>query len=172
MTRSMTWKGILRRSTPAVVAAALALPACSSEKKEPDCVPAAEPKRLAEGQKIEMTPLQIDSAEKEKLDWCRACIMGPKGYASCQRVYARTPTEPREEVRKRAREKACVDSGFPADACPTTAEIGIVCKGDPPPPNSGDPAKALQNMYQKLNPPPAGAPSAGAPEKSGAPVLE
>lgn len=166
MTISTVRKRILWRSAAALAAAALALPACSSEKKEPDCVPAADAKPEA-GKKYEVTPLVTGDKDKKDNDWCRACIMGPKGYASCQRVYGDTPAEPREKVRARARAKACVDSGFPADACPETATIGIVCKGEPPPPNAGDPAKILQGMYQQLNPPPAKAGSAGAPPPAG-----
>ena len=99
--------------------------------------------------------------------------MGPKGFASCQRVYGDTKDEPRDKVRERARVKACLDAGFKADACPPNAVIGIVCKGDPPAANAGDPAKILQGMYQQLNPQPAqsgssAVPPAGAPK----PVLE
>ena len=162
MTISKARKRIPWKSAIAAVAAALVLPACSSEKKEPDCVPAADTKAQA-GKKYEVTPLLTENMGKKDNDWCRACIMGPKAFASCQRVYGDTKTEPREKIRERARAKACVDSGFPADACPVSATIGIVCKGDPPPANSGDPAKILQDMYQQMNPPPAKAGSTGAP---------
>jgi hypothetical protein len=146
--------------------AALAAAACSSEKAQPDCVPAPASKPAEKGAKYEMTPLGGLDAEKKDNDWCRACVMGPKGYASCQRVYGDTPTEAREVIRVRARDKACADAGFPKDACPASATIGIVCKGDPPPPNAGDPAKILQGMYKQLNPPPAPSAPAGAPPAS------
>jgi hypothetical protein len=153
----MITSSIIRRTVSgaclaaAVTAWALALPSCSSESKQPDCVPAdgAQPKK---GGTYEMTPLKVEDADKKNNDWCRACVMGPNRFASCQRVYGDTPTEPREAIRERARIKACVDSGFKADACPAAATIGIACKGDPPPPNAGNPAKILQDMYQQMNP--------------------
>lgn len=173
MTISNARKRIWWCSAVAVAATALALPSCSSEKKEPDCVPAADAKP-EKGQKVEVTPLLVGNQDKKDNDWCRVCIMGPKGYASCQRVYGDTKAEPREPIRERARVKACVDAGFPADACPTTAVIGIVCKGDPPPPNAGNPAAILQDMYKQMNPPPANTGSTGAPPPGGKarPVIE
>ena len=168
-------KVLLSASLAALAAAwALVLPSCSSDKKEPDCVPAAGAKTDGDGKTYEMTPLLVDKEAKKNNDWCRACIMGPKGYASCQRVYGDTPTEPRDVIRQRARTKACVDSGFPADGCPDKATIGITCKGDPPPPNAGDPAKALQDLYKKLNPPNAKPESGGVkpPSDEAAPVIE
>jgi hypothetical protein len=148
-----------------VVAWALPLPSCSSESKQPDCVP-ADGAQTKKGATYEMTPLVIGNADKKNNDWCRACVMGPNRFASCQRVYGDTPTEPRDAIRERARIKACVDSGFKADACPTGATIGIACKGDPPPPNAGNPAKILQDMYKQMNPPPVGTGSTGtAPPK-------
>jgi hypothetical protein len=167
-----TREGILWRTAVALAAAALVLPACSSEKKEQDCVPATGAKPEA-GKKMEMTPLLVENQGKKDNDWCRACIMGPKGYASCQRVYGDTPTEPRDGIRERARVKACVDSGFPKDACPASATIGIACKGDPPPPSAGNPGKILQDMYKQLNPPPAGTGSSQLPTPGDAkPAIE
>jgi hypothetical protein len=136
----------------ALAALAAALSSCSSEKKEPDCVPAVDSDTQPK-QKIVSKRLFIDDqADKKGNDWCRACVMGNKGYASCQRVYGDTPTEARDAIKERARVKACVDSGYTATSCPASATIAIVCKGDPPPPNGGNPAAALQNLYRSLNP--------------------
>jgi hypothetical protein len=150
MTTTKTAKGIL---PAAALAVAAGLASCSSEKKEPDCVPAPAAD-TAKTEKYEMTRLNIDAVGKKDNDWCRACVMGPKRYASCQRVYGDTPTEPRDAIRERARIKACLDSGFPAGICPANATIGITCKGDPPPPGAGNPGKALQDMFNQLNPAP------------------
>jgi len=159
MTSNPRKKILLGASLAAVVTAwALALPSCSSEKKEPDCVP-AEGAQPANAAKYEMTPLNVENQDKKNNDWCRACVMGPKRFASCQRVYGDTPTEPREAIRERARIKACVDSGFPAGACPAGSTIGIACKGEPPPANAGNPADILQDMYKQMNPPPKQDPS-------------
>jgi len=160
----------------AVYCAALAsfLASCSSDEKEPDCVPAPVADS-AKKPKIVSTPLFIDDqAGKKDNDWCRACVMGNKGYASCQRIYGDTPTEARDAIKERARIKACVDSGYTAENCPPTAMIGMVCKGDPPPANAPAPGAILQDLYRSLNPggavPPktAGANSAATQSASGA----
>jgi hypothetical protein len=140
------------RNVLLVAALAAALAGCSSEKKEADCVPAVGGDAAGKA-KIVSTPLFVDpQAGKKNNDWCRACVMGTKGYASCQRVFGDTPDEPRDKIRERARIKACVDSGYTETNCPAGAIIGQSCKGDPPPPGSMDPGAALQNLYQKLNP--------------------
>lgn len=132
--------------------AALAAGGCSSKEKEPDCVPAiGAPEAPKPG--VVSRPLVVgDAADKKNNDWCRACVMGPKGYASCQRVYGDTPDEPRDRIRERALKRACADSGYAGEACPAQAVIGQSCKGDPPPPGAMAPGDALQNLYQKLNP--------------------
>jgi hypothetical protein len=126
--------------------------ACSSEKKQPDCAPAAGQSATPQP-KVETTPLVIDAqAGKKDNDWCRVCALGNKGYASCQRVYGDTPTEAREAIKERARKKACVDAGFTAENCPASAIIGTACKGDPPPAGAASMGDALQDLYRNLNP--------------------
>jgi hypothetical protein len=127
---------------------------CSGEKKpsEQDCV---DPPSADAGEKktvkIERFGLgKAGDEDKEKKDWCRACVMSQVGYASCQRVFAETEGEDRDSLRKRARDKACVDAKYPAGACPEKAVINVQCKGDAPPAGTPDPGTALQNLYQKL----------------------
>jgi hypothetical protein len=80
-------------------------------------------------------------------DWCRACVMGPKGWASCQTVYAKSKGESREALKESSKEKACDDAGFEKGGCPDKAVLGITCKGDKPPPGSEDAAKAMQAVF-------------------------
>jgi len=150
----------------AAAAWALAIAGCSSGEAAPDCVPATD---TAGGQKvvIETTPLPKDDAAQRNNDWCRVCVMGER-FASCQRVYGVTAEEPRDKIKERARVKACEDAGYPAAACPQKAIIGTICKGDPPPAGSQDPAKAIQTLFQQLNPPPGGAAAPGDAKPAGA----
>ncbi len=118
--------------------------ACSSEKKEKECVdpPPAPSKKVTE------MPLPMKSTvDKSKADWCRACVMGPKGWASCMKVYAENEGETRDLLKNRARDKACVDSGYEKDKCPQQSVIALTCKGDAPPKGTTTPGKALQQLF-------------------------
>jgi hypothetical protein len=167
MTWRSTWAGIERVASFVALAAALA--ACSQDKKATDCVPAVGAAAATQPKVTSRRLFVDDQAGKKDNDWCRACVMGTKGYASCQRVYGDTPTEARDAIKERARVKACVDTGYTATACPASATIGIVCKGDPPPPGATDPGAALQNLYRSLNPngPVAPKPSASPAPQAG-----
>jgi hypothetical protein len=143
---------------------------CSGESKDPDCVDP--PKQAAEPEgkptKVERFGLgRAGDEDKEKKDWCRACVMSKVGYASCQKVYADEPGEARDALRARARAKACSDAKFPKDQCPDSAVISLLCKGDPPPAGTTNPGTALQNLHQALSggPLPAAAPQP-APEST------
>ncbi len=150
----MTWRsatvGVKRIASFVALAAALA--ACSQDKKTPDCVPAVGAAAATQPKVTSRRLFVDDQAGRKNNDWCRACVMGTKGYASCQRVYGDTPTEARDAIKERARVKACVDSGYTATTCPASATIALVCKGDPPPPGAGNPGTALQDLYRSLNP--------------------
>jgi hypothetical protein len=134
------------RSTGLVVllAVGLCLAACKPESEEPDCVP-AEPAKVEKKAKVKKVR-RVSTIDKKKADWCRACVMGPKGWASCQVAYGE-PGEDREVVRARSREKACDDAGFEKGKCPDKAVLAIKCKGDQPKATSGDPARALQKAF-------------------------
>ena len=66
------------------------------------------------------------------MDWCRACVVGPHGFMSCQRVSATSKEDTRDDLRQRARIKACMDSGFTKESCPDESVIAIACKDDKP----------------------------------------
>jgi hypothetical protein len=160
-----------RKTSLALAATALAaaLIGCSSAKQDKDaekeCVdpPAAAADKARKTVKVERFGLgRAGEEDKESKDWCRACVMSKIGYASCQRVFAAKPDEPRESLKARARDKACVDAKFPVDACPDQAVISNVCKGEPPPAGTTDQGTALQNLYKALqgDKPPADKPSA------------
>ena len=147
--------------------AAIALTlACSSDKPAApaDCPDAAAP--AAQVERFNLGRAGEDPAEKKDADWCRACVWSDSGFASCQRVYAGSGDEDREALRRRARAKACEDAGYPADACPDSKVIALLCKGDPPPRGTKTPGAALQNLYKKMTggEPAGGADAASAPE--------
>jgi len=108
---------------------------CSSKKEE--CVDPPSSTKKAASQQIK---------GKKVSDWCRTCVMGPKGWASCQTVYAQNDKEARDSVKARSLEQACLDSGFEKGVCPEKALISSRCKGDPPPTRGGAP-KALQKAF-------------------------
>lgn len=127
---------------------------CRGESKEPECVdpPAEAAKPDPQPTKVERFGLgRAGDEDKEQKDWCRACVMSKLGYASCQKVYADQPDVPRDDLRARARAKGCADAKFPSDACPDSAVISLLCKGDPPPSGTPDPGTALQNLHQALS---------------------
>lgn len=115
---------------------------CGSASGEQDCVQATDstPEQVV----LERTKLKID----RDADWCRACVMGLKGYASCQRVYASDEKEERVALRQRALDKACLDAGYEAGVCPAGAVIGALCKGEKEPKDMPTAAQALQRFYE------------------------
>ncbi len=119
-----------------------ALPGCGSESGAKDCVPA--PKDAAQKTIVERTRLKVDKDG----DWCRACVMGLKGYASCQRVYALEDGQERVALRQRALDKACLDAGYEPGKCPVQAVVGVLCKGEKEPEDMPSAAQALQRFYE------------------------
>lgn len=115
----------------------LAASACRSQTASPEC------------DTVAPAPVAAPMARRPapNADWCRACVMSPKGFASCQRVYAETTTEPREVVRQRSLDKACLDAGFGKGACPDQAIIAVGCKDDPPAPGTKNAGEALQQLF-------------------------
>ncbi|MDD5306268.1 MAG: hypothetical protein PHU25_03000 [Deltaproteobacteria bacterium] len=128
-----------------------------------------DPAKGAAGKKarIERRNLGRVGDDDPNADWCRACVMGPKGFASCQRALAESPAETKDVLRAKARDRACKDSGFTGE-CPDKAVIGMFCKGDQPPKDGLTPGKALQQIYfgpkGSLAQPGDGAKQAGAPK--------
>lgn len=149
MNDSHTERGRAATLFCAVLACGLA--ACGSpEKTEEECVePAADTGKQPDP--VERVPLGVVKPDPEKADWCRACVMSLKGFASCQRVFALKEGEPREVLRGRARAKACDDAGFAGGSCPDGAVIAQACKGDPRPDGGVHPGQALQQIYLKMN---------------------
>ena len=129
---------------------------CSSTVEEPDCVPDPNAKPIVIEKKYERVGLgKAGKKALEKHDWCRACVMGKVGFASCQKVYSDEPGEVEDKnlLRGKAREKGCSDAGFKKGECPDSAIISIICKGDPPPAGTKSPSDAVQDLYQALNEP-------------------
>jgi hypothetical protein len=87
-----------------------------------------------------------------EVDWCRACVVGPHGFMSCQRVNAASKDETREALRGRARIKACLDSGFTEESCPSESVIAIACKGDKPAADKTAAGKKVMKALKKSGP--------------------
>lgn len=118
---------------------------CKS-KEEPECEP-ANPSAQTETN----TPLdkgRVLVAPKDA-DWCRACVVGPKGYMSCKKVDGQPGPEHRRGLRARARLEACLDSGFTEENCPKENVMAIVCKGDSEP-NQEQKTKTAQKVLKAL----------------------
>lgn len=121
---------------------------CGQGNAEQECVPADT--AAAKVNKISRTQIRIDdSKERANANWCRSCILGPKGWASCQVAWDATNEEAREALEARARDLACKDAGFGAGQCPPAPNFNTRCKGDKIPEGSVTPGKALQNIYLK-----------------------
>ncbi len=119
---------------------------CSSKEQEQECVdpPAAEKTTKT----VTHDNLgRVSAPAKKGGDWCRTCVMGPKGWASCQVAHAEKEGEDRATIKARARERACDDAGFPKGQCPDKAVLAVTCKGDKKPGSAEDPARALQKMF-------------------------
>lgn len=123
--RSMETKMIesVKRSTFATAACVVVCIAslgtgCSSKSKASEC---------ADTETSE--PAKAVVPDKSESDWCHACVLGPKGYASCQKVYAVDERESRDSLRKRAKDRACTDAGYKEGECPAGAIGSLVCKG-------------------------------------------
>ncbi|MCU0663145.1 MAG: hypothetical protein MUC50_12575 [Myxococcota bacterium] len=121
--------------------ALLLLGGCHSQAEAPQCDTAPAPAPA-----VKTVPVP-DKKPAPDADWCRVCVMGPKGFASCQRVYAQTKEESRDTVRQRSLDKACQDAGFSQGSCPKGAIIAEGCKGDPPKAGVKDAGQALQDLY-------------------------
>ncbi len=117
---------------------------CSQNKnKEEECVDPPESEKKTKI--VTRDRIRINRGiDKSKADWCRTCVMGPKGWASCQVVYADSDSESRDAVKARSREKACDDAGFKKGVCPEKAVIGVSCKGDK---SSDKQAKAVKDVF-------------------------
>jgi hypothetical protein len=129
-----------------VIALSAIFLACSSKSKEPDCVPAS----TDQGQpmKVTRTPVIVPAPQSLKDGkWCQACVIGPKGWASCQVAFAQNESEAEEALKARSREQACLDAGFEKGKCPQDATVRIKCKGDSPSKNQVTPGKALQDLF-------------------------
>lgn len=98
------------------------------------------------------TVAKTATVAKKDADWCRACVVGPHGYMSCQRKTATNPAETHEQLRERARLAACTDAGFAADKCPKEKVIGLVCKGDPEPKDKREAGTKLLNALKNSGP--------------------
>ena len=121
--------------------------ACSSDK-EKECVDP--PGTEGKVQKVTRTHLGTNNRPADpNADWCRACVMGPKGWASCQIAYATKMGEDRAQIKERSRQKACLDAGFKKGECPESALKDITCKGDPTPEGADKMGEALQKIFLK-----------------------
>ena len=127
-------------------------------KKNEECV---EPVKEAAGAKDNAGEANASGASAaasvkkiadEDADWCRACVVGPHGFMSCQRRSATDPSETLESLREKARVAACTDSGFSADACPKDKVIGLVCKGDPEPKDKREAGTKLLKALKSSGP--------------------
>jgi hypothetical protein len=140
--------------------------ACSKPADEcPDPAKAVGGKKF----RLERRNLGKVGEDDPNADWCRACVMGPRGYASCQRAVAEGPADTKDALRAKAKDRACKDSGFTAQ-CPDKAVVGIFCKGDNPPKGSLTAGQALQKIYfgpkgPVAQPPGDAKPGADAPPK-------
>jgi len=135
---------------------AVAMPACSGEEKEPDCVPAEGVEPVVVERRIERFGLgKAGAADLVDHDWCRACVMSTKGFASCQKVYSDEPGRlaDRDPLKAKARDKACADAGYRKGECPDGAIISASCKDDPAPEGIKTAGQAVQDLFQSLNPP-------------------
>ncbi len=98
-----------------------------------------------------VTPKSDSKGDQSDKDWCRACVVGPHGFMSCQRVAAEA-NESRGELRRKSRDKACEDSGFPKDACPDNKVIAVSCKGDAPPKDKNEAGRAMLRALKTSGP--------------------
>ena len=133
---------------------------CSPKSKEIDCEDTSSGKKAVTGEaKTEAT-----GPDRDESDWCHACVLGPKGYTSCQRVYAVDERESRDSLRKRSADRACKDAGFKEGECPASSIISMVCKGANLPkamPKDDGIAKAFRQIIEKANPQDKAAPDSG-----------
>ena len=151
---------------------------CSNKpkSKEEECADETKTAKAASGDK------KASATSKKDRDWCRACVVGPHGFMSCQRV-TQQGSESRGELRQKARDKACEDSGFRKDACPDNKVIALSCKGDTPPKDKTAAGKAMLKALKTSGPlilkkpdpnqpTPTIAPREGKPPKESAPSEE
>ena len=123
---------------------------CNANKEEKECVDPPKTESKA-GAVSEDGSKKGAAAAKKDADWCRACVVGPHGFMSCQRKTAE-PSETREQLKERARLAACTDSGFTEEQCPKDKVIGLVCKGDPEPTNKREAGSKLLKALKSSGP--------------------
>ncbi len=129
----------------AVAALLISALGCSRAREE-ECVDP--PKSATTKKKYTHDQLgKVPQTPDPNADWCRTCVKSPKGWASCQLVYATEAGEDRAEVKKRSRQRACDDAGYAKGACPDKAVIAVSCKGDAPPVSPAEAQKALQRLF-------------------------
>ncbi len=120
-----------------------------TKKDEKECV---DPPEAKDG-KIKVTREHLGKMSTPppdpNADWCQTCVMGPKGWASCQVVFAEKMGEDREVIKARSRKNACLDAGFEEEKCPEPAVRMVRCKGDPEPEGLEKPGDLLQKVYLK-----------------------
>lgn len=128
------------------------LSGCNTNK-EKECVDPPTPAKSASLNKKEDGSKKTSATVPQKdADWCRACVVGPHGFMSCQRKTATDPKETRTQLRERARLAACTDSGFAADQCPKDKVIGLICKGDPEPKDKREAGNKLLKALKNSGP--------------------
>jgi len=104
------------------------------------------------GERVVSERTVISTPKRDDLDWCRACVVGPHGFMSCQRVVAESAGESRGSLMGKARDKACEDSGFKKEACPDDKVIAVSCKGDAPPKDKSAAGKAMLKALKTSGP--------------------
>jgi hypothetical protein len=120
-------------------------------KKEQECVDPPEV-AAAKAKSGTTTEAAKQTVIDKDADWCRACVVGPHGFMSCQRKSATSSSDTKDVLRERARIAACTDSGFTADNCPKDKIIGLVCKGDPEPKDKRAAGNALLKALKSSGP--------------------
>ena len=117
--------------------------ACN-KPQEPDCIPAQKIVKID----TDMPTLKIQKRavrHAKDADHCQVCVMSPKRFISCQRIWA-DHGENRDEIKVKATEKACKDAGYPY-TCPKKAIMSVFCKGDPLPESAKNGGMALQKIH-------------------------
>ena len=114
----------------------------------PEAVAAKGTKSPSEGKASEKKVVMSE----DDVNWCRACVVGPHGFMSCQRVNQSNTAETEEQLREKARIAACTDSGFTETNCPPDKVISVACKGDPPPKDKRAAGEALLKALKNSGP--------------------
>lgn len=142
-----------KRQAIVVILTTMGLFGCKIQKDEKECVDppntvVSQTASTSAGDK-EKKKLVVD---KNDVNWCRACVVGPHGFMSCQRVDQSNTGETDKELREKSRLKACTDSGFTETNCPPDKVISVVCKTDPPPKDKRAAGEALLKALKTSGP--------------------